>query len=152
MSLLIVGEIAVAQEPTRLQASIDNWGGRSYSVQLSNGKVLYSERSGADSPQITTVTPSIEQWRAFRRALDTIPVWSWHAEYITDVFDGTGWSLSVKYSDRSLVSEGGNCYPRANGEKGPDLLRTAAFQQLESAIEALVGGKTFRSEQDVEKK
>jgi len=87
------------------------------------------------------------------RALDAIPVWSWREKYWPSepVFDGTGWSFSVAYADRSLTSGSGNCYPDAHGAVGPVVLRTAAFVRLEAAIETLLGGKAFRSEQEAEK-
>ena len=156
--LFLVGAVAtanslLAQLPSKLSASIDNWASHTYTIELRGGKLLYSDATPKSSPDPSIVVPSAEQWRTFRRALDAIPVWSWREKYWPSepVFDGTAWSFSVAYADRSLTSGGGNCYPDAHGAVGPVVLRTAAFVRLEAAIETLLGGKAFRSEQEAEK-
>ena len=156
--LFFVGAAATAnslfaQVPSKLSASIDNWASHTYTIELQGGKLLYSDAPPKSSPDPSIVVPSAEQWRSFRRALDAIPVWSWREKYWPSepIFDGTAWSFSVAYADRSLTSGGGNCYPDAHGVAGPDVLRTAAFVRLEAAIETLLGGKAFRSEQEAEK-
>jgi hypothetical protein len=155
--LFLVGAAAtasslLAQVPAKLSASIDNWTSHKYTIELQDGKLLYSDATPKSSPDSIIVVPSAEQWRIFRRALDTIPVWAWREKYWPSepVFDGTAWSFSVAYADRSLTSSGGNCYPDAHGAVGPIVLRTAAFVRLEAAIETLLGGKAFRSEQEPE--
>jgi hypothetical protein len=151
IAVLVTSSAAAAQEPSRLRAVIDNWGGHSYAVELKDGKLLYSDATAGSNADPITVSPSLEQWHAFRSALDAISVWSWHAEYFAAVFDGTGWSFSVQYPDRSLSTQGANSYPDAHGNAGPAVIRTAVFQQFESAVEALLGGKRFRSEQEASK-
>jgi len=152
--LFLVGAAAVAnsllaQEPSKLSASIHNSTSHTYTIELQGGKLLYSDATPKSSPSPITIVPSAEQWRSFRRALDAIPVWSWREHYVPSepVFDGTAWSFSVAYADRGLTSSGGNCYPDAHGAIGPIVLRTAAFVCFEAAIETLLGGKAFRSEQ-----
>jgi len=156
--LFLVGAAAaanslLAQVPSKLSASIGNFSSHTYTIELQGGKLLYSDATPKSSPGPTVVVPSAEQWRTFRRALDGIPVWSWREKYRPSelVFDGTHWSFSVAYADRSLTSGGGNCYPDAHGAVGPVVLRTAAFVRLETAIETLLGGEAFRSEQEAEK-
>jgi hypothetical protein len=151
VTLFLASDIAIAQEPSLFRAAIDNWGGHNYTVELRDGKLIYTDGLGWSDNQAITVTPSPEQWRAFRRSLDAIPVWSWHDEYFALITDGTSWSFSIRYLDHSLATHGGNCYPDAHGSIGPAVRRTVAFQQFESAVEALLGGKRFRSEQDAAK-
>jgi len=142
--------VALAQAPSRLSASIDNFGGHTYAVDLRDGKLVYSDTTSKSVAQPITITPSPDQWREFRRALDAIGVWTWHERYMPNevVFNGTSWSLSLRYPDRSLVTGGGNCYPDAHGAPTGVALRTPAFRQFEAAVEALLGGKSFRSADD----
>jgi hypothetical protein len=152
--LLIVfaalSSVALAQAPSRFRASIDNFSRHTYSVDLRDGKLVYEDATPRTTPQPVMITPSPEQWRAFRRALDQIGVWAWHESYMPNepVFDGTSWSLSLRYPDRSLGTGGGNCYPDAHGTPTGVALRTPAFRQFEAAVEALLGGRSFRSADD----
>ena len=63
------------------------------------------------------IQPSPRHWRAFRKTLDRIGVWSWKRHYPNPpgFCDGTGWSVKIVYSDRSLVSSGDNCFPGRDG-------------------------------------
>jgi hypothetical protein len=139
--------IAPAESPSRFSASIDNFGGHTYSVELRDGRLVYSDTTPKIAAEPITITPSPEQWRAFRSAMDTIGVWTWHEKYMPNemISDGTSWSLSLRYPDRSIVTGGGNCYPDAHGDPTGVPLRTPAFRQFEAAIEALLGGRSFRS-------
>jgi hypothetical protein len=142
--------VAFAQAPSRFWAVIDNFGGHTYRVELSDGRLVYSDATPKSTAAPVTVAPSPKQWREFRRALDAIGVWAWHDSYMPNepVFDGTSWSLSLRYPDRSLVTGGGNCYPDAQGAPIGVALRTPAFRRLEAAVEALLGGRSFRSVDD----
>jgi len=142
--------VASAQAPSRFSTSIDNFGGHSYGVELRDGKVVYSDTTAESAAESTAVIPSPEQWRAFRHALDEIGVWAWHQTYMPNeiILDGTSWSFSVRYPDYSLVTGGGNCYPDEHGEPTGVPLRTPAFRQFEAAVEALLGGRSFRSAHD----
>jgi len=57
------------------------------------------------------------------------------------VCDGTNWSAEIVYSDRSLVSSGGNCFPGWDGravpitEDGTD----NTFEKFCRAVARLVG-------------
>ena len=138
IALSAASSIAPAQEPFRFRASIDNFGGHSYSVELRDGKLVYSHATPNGTGQQSTITPSPERWREFRRALDAIDVWRWRDSYEPSepIFDGTSWWLSLRYPDRSLVSDGGNAYPDRS-----------AFQRFEAAVEALLG-RPFRIAED----
>jgi hypothetical protein len=141
---------ALAQSPVRFSASIDSFGGHSYTVELRDGKLVYSDKTAQSTTGPIAISPSAEQWHQFRRALDAINVWAWHKSYEPGemISDGTTWSLWLAYPDRSVFSDGGNCYPDARGNPNGVPRRTPAFRQLEAAIEALLGGKTFRSDDD----
>jgi hypothetical protein len=142
--------VALAQAPSRFSASIDNFEHHRYALELRDGKLVYSDATPKSVVQPVTITPSPDQWREFRRALDRIDIWTWHETYRPNevVFDGTNWSLSVRYPDRSLVSGGSNSYPDALGAPTGVALRPPAFRQFEAAVEALLGGKSFRSADD----
>ena len=148
-----ISSIVPAQVPSRFSASIDNFSSHTYTVELRDEKLLYSDATLNTTAKPIVITPSPKQWREFRRVLDTIDVWKWRESYMPAevIFDGTNWTFSVAYADRSLTSGGGNCYPDAHGAVGPVVLRTAVFVRLEAAIETLLGGKAFRSEQEAEK-
>ena len=147
---IAITAVASAQVPSRFSTAIDNFGGHSYSVELRDGKLVYSDTSAKSAAEPITIIPSLEQWHAFRRALDEIGVWVWHQTYMPNeiIVDGTSWSFSVRYPDRSLLTSGGNCYPDAHGEPTGVPLRTPAFRQFEAAVEALLGGRSFRSADD----
>ena len=149
--LTLFASAAIAQQaepaPSRFSASIDNFGGHSYTVELRDGALLYSDVVPQKTSEPIKITPTSKQWREFRRALDLNGVWIWHESYMPNqpIFDGTGWSFSIRYPDRSLVTGGGNCYPEADGSPSGVPLRTSAFIRLEAAVEALLGRKPFRS-------
>ena len=147
ITLAAATSASFAQEPSRFRASIDNFGGHTYSAELRDGKLVYSDATSAKSAEPITITPSAEQWRELRRTLDEIGVWIWHENYVPNepIMDGTGWSFSIRYPDRSLVSGGGNCYPDAQGNPTGVPIRTPGFTRFEAAIEALLGGRPFRS-------
>src|SRR6476469_2459532 len=107
----------VTPVPSTFSASISNWGGHAYTVELHDGSLFYSDASAQSksAPKPTKIIPTAKQWRAFRRALDGIDVWAWHKDYEPNevIFDGTHWSLSIRYPDRSLITSGGHCYQQA---------------------------------------
>jgi hypothetical protein len=145
-----LSSVAYGQTPSRFRASIDNFDRHTYTVELRDGRLVYEDATTKATPEPVMITPSPERWRAFRRALDEIGVWAWHDSYMPNepVFDGTSRSLSLRYSDRSLVTSGGNCYPDAHGDPTGVALRPPAFRQFETAVEALLGGRAFRSADD----
>ncbi len=144
----------IQEAPSRFSASIDNFGGHVYTVELRDGSLFYSDVAAQKTAEPIKVTPTAEQWRDFRRALDLLDVWAWHESYMPNepIFDGTSWSFSIRYPDRSLVTGGGNCYPEADGSPTGVPLRTPAFRRFEGAVEALLGGKPFRSADDEAKR
>jgi hypothetical protein len=138
-----ISSIAPAQVPSRFSASIDNFSSHTYTVELRDEKLLYSDATPNTTAKPIVITPSHKQWREFRRALDTIDVWKWRDSYMPDevIFDGTSWTLAVSYPDCSVISRGANSYPDAR----KDMVQLSVFRQLEAAIEALLGGRSFRT-------
>ena len=148
IALAVATNAALAQEPSRFRASIGRFGGHAYSVELNDGKLIYEDSVADAKPTSLTITPSADQLRAVRRALDELGAWAWRDSYQPNeiILDGTSWSLSVRYPDRSLVTEGGNCYPDARGQPSGVPLRTPAFRKFEAAVETLLGGRPFHSD------
>src|SRR5438477_68498 len=70
---------AFAQAPSRFSAAISNFTDHTYTVELRDGALLYSDAFGesASAPRPTRITPTAEQWHVFRRALDSINIWQW---------------------------------------------------------------------------
>lgn len=121
-----------AETPTKLAASIDEWKGRSYRVELTRGgSINYFDVLSRGKP--THIRVPAERWRAFRRQLDAAKVWSWRREYMDlAVADGESWNFAVVYSDRRITSKGLNAYPPKK-----------QFQELCKALRELTGGKPF---------
>jgi hypothetical protein len=116
--------------PTRLVASIEEWKGASYRVELVGGGISYFDNLSGRTRRISVPA---ERWAAFRRRLDSAKVWSWRAKYIDlGIVDGTVWRLEVAYGDRKVVSEGFNAYPPKK-----------QFEEFRAAVQDLTGGKRF---------
>jgi hypothetical protein len=122
----------VSAIPTKLVASIDEWKGRSYRVELAaGGRINYFDVFSRGRPTRIRVPP--EHWRSFRRHLDAAKVWSWRREYMDlGVADGTSWDFAVVYADRMISSKGLNAYPPKK-----------QFQAFCAALQELTGGKPF---------
>jgi hypothetical protein len=155
-------QLAVKALPKRLCISIGGFFGPCYRVTLEKGRLIYiySARgpSGGDSdpelelrqklglspfPEPDEIQPSPRQWRNFRKTLDRLNVWCWQGKYPNSamVCDGTGWSVKIVYSDRSLISSGNNCFP---GRDGRAISITAherdnTFERFCRAVARLVG-------------
>jgi len=133
--------------PKHLRASIGGYFGPSYSVELTDQTLFcmaLSERWRSAPAELPgpawLVEPTVEQWRAFRRALDKINVWQWQADYPNPgVCDGTGWSFEVAYSDHALETGGDNNYPDAQGDPTNSPQGTKTFDRLLRAITKLTG-------------
>jgi hypothetical protein len=90
--------------PKRLRIGIGGYFGPCYGVTLEKGHLIYTYsargRSGGEpkpewplDPKLRElmgleplqgpdeIQPSVKQWRAFRRTLDRLNVWSWRAKY-----------------------------------------------------------------------
>lgn len=118
--------------PSAFQAHFIDVGG-CRRVELSGGVLVYRERAAGVEHEPVRVTPTEEQWREFRAALDAALVWEWRALYRDPVVAcGTSWGLHLEYSDWSLATEGHNGYP-----EGPH------FSVYREAVSKLLG-REFR--------
>jgi len=129
--------------PKNFKAYIGGFGGPSYTVELQNGVLVYSEDT-TNTLQIK-ITPTLAQWQEFRHDLDDLQVWQWQSRYDNPrVCDGTQWSLLIDYPDKHLETGGGNSYPDAVGKpnKNPELTKT--FHNYLAAVQKLLGGKDFK--------
>ncbi len=122
--------------PEQFKASIGGFFGPSYEVELqSDGTLLYTD-DPYDFPMPAReregITVSEDQWREFRKALDSANVWSWKNYYDSYVLDGTQWELVIRYGDAFVSSGGSNNYPPEE-----------EFKQFEDAVRRLLGKKDF---------
>jgi len=139
--------------PKRLRIGIGGYFGPCYGVTLEKGHLIYTYSARGPSggepkpewpldpklrellgleplPVPDEIQPSPRQWRAFRKALDRIGVWSWKRHYPNPpgFCDGTGWSVKIVYSDKKLLSSGSNSYPGRDD-----------FRRFSRAVARLIG-------------
>jgi hypothetical protein len=133
--------------PQQLRIGIGGHFGPSYGVELESGLLVYtSSKQRKDFPpewdsRTENIHPTAERWQAFRAALDQLNVWSWQADYPNPgVCDGTGWTVEISYSDRSLVSSGDNCFPGRGGQAISivDLPEDGTFGEFCRAVSSLL--------------
>ena len=118
-----------------------------HALQLDGTTLVYTIRVGA---QIEThkITPTPEQWTAFRRALDEQKVWRWRAKYTESrIQDATTWSLKIEYPDRSVVSAGAAAFPDRSSDK---MLPRYAFNHYQLAVQELIGRPFGRGVKSIE--
>ena len=81
---------------------------------------------------LNVTTPSIKEWEEFWQTVDTLKVWSWKKEYISEICDGTQWELRIKRKGRRRRKIYGiNAYPQPEG----------TFESFLDAITKLSRGK-----------
>lgn len=106
--------------PQRFSASLEGFGGPSYSVRMmADGSLLEylsNPRGFIARPEtrrtVVSVTP--QQWAAFRRNLETAQFQTWDANYKNDrVVDGTVWKVEAAWPEGRGASGGRNAYPDA---------------------------------------
>jgi hypothetical protein len=97
-----------------------------------NGKL---DRSGP------SVTPSDEQWRAFRATLDRLHIARWQHDYPNPggVEDGTQWHIQIVYPDAAVDLRGDNNFPAANGKANADSKWTPTFREFVTSVRTLLG-------------
>jgi hypothetical protein len=118
-----------------------------HALQLDGTTLVYTIRVGA---QVEThkITPTPEQWGAFRRALDAQKVWRWRGNYS----QGSGteaatWSLKVEYADRSVAAAGAAAFPDRSTDKA---LPKYAFNRYQLALQELIGRPFGRGVKPIE--
>ena len=133
------------ENPQKLSARIGGMLGATFRVELSGRTLEYSVTRRRETSAPVKVTPTAEQWREFRKALDEVIVWRWKSDYLNRrVMDGTQWSLDIAYADRSIKAAGSNSYPDDKGKANGQPQFTPAFARYLAAVEKLLGGKTFK--------
>ena len=81
---------------------------------------------------LNVTTPSTKEWEEFWQTVDTLKVWSWKKEYISEICDGTQWELRIKRKGRRRRKIYGiNAYPQPEG----------TFESFLDAITKLSRGK-----------
>ena len=133
--------------PKRLCIGIGGFFGPSYEVTFKKGRLTYTywppreSSSQEPEPQRDDIQASAKQWQTFSRALDRLNVWCWKRNYLDPhVCDGTGWSVKIAYSDRSLVSGGSNGFPGRDGRAiATDDGTDNTFSKFCRAVARLVG-------------
>ena len=81
---------------------------------------------------LNVTTPSTKEWEGFWQTVDTLKVWSWKKEYISEICDGTQWELRIKRKGRRRrIISGSNAYPQPEG----------TFESFLDAITKLSRGK-----------
>ena len=132
--------------PQGFRTSIGGLLGTTYSVEFRSGVLHYSAADGLKTNQVVQVTPSAQQWREFRRALDDLDIWQWRTNYPNSrgVRDGAQWSVEVAYSDRSLKTQGNNNFPGRGGKPSGSPAYTKLFSGYTAAVSKLLGGKEFQ--------
>ena len=148
MLVLLTGVID-ASEPTAIPQTfsvrIGGMLGSTFRVELSGKTLDYSVTRRRETSAPVKVTPTTEQWREFRKALDEANVWRWKSDYLNRrVMDGTQWSLDITYADRSIKAAGSNSYPDDKGKANGQPQFTPAFARYLAAVEKLLGGKPFK--------
>lgn len=118
-----------------------------HALQLDGTTIVYTIRVGAQT-ETHRITPTSEQWTAFRRALDEQKVWRWRSNYTQSrVPDATTWSLKLEYPDRSVVSAGTAAFPDRSSD--PTLPRYA-FNHYQLALQELIGRPFGRGVKSIE--
>ena len=121
----IAADVGVRPKVLEIEFSNSMWGFYAH-VQLRGNTLLYSNSWRKIHAKLS---PTVQEWRTFRRALDDIGIWDWQDNYRRGGTDQKGWLLHVEYSDRILKAGGG----RAPSLK---LLNRSVF-----ALQKLIGGR-----------
>ena len=130
--------------PKKFSAYIGGFLGTSYTVELQNGVLNYSEAKSPKDIKTNQISPTPEQWLNFRHELDNIKIWSWKTNYPNSkVYDGTQWSIDIEYPDHVLHVRGNNNYPEKSGKPNNKPEPTKVFKDYLAAIQNLLGGKKF---------
>ena len=88
---------------------------------------------------LNVTTPSKKDWEEFWQTVDTLKVWSWKKEYISEICDGTQWELRIKRKGRRRrIISGSNAYPQPKG----------TFNSFVKAINKLSRSKIEFEEED----
>lgn len=142
---VVSGFWAIASEqadvPKEFSASIAQIFTGVYSVKLDGSVLLYRAPQAADAIRIS---PTPQQWRDFRRALDEIDIWHWRSDYRGRSTDGVYWSLRIEYSDRSHKTGGYASFPEEDAGPGTCSRTTnRPYTRYRAAVQRLLGDQPF---------
>jgi hypothetical protein len=134
--------------PKKFNAVIGGFLGSTYSVELRDGALRYTEKRqtlvGYGEISSATVVPTSQQWEEFRKSLDQLNIWQWRADYPSHgTQDGTQWSLEIAYVDHHLKTHGDNNYPDASGKPNGEPHSTKTFDLYLAALKKVIGGRSF---------
>ena len=133
-----------ALAPLRLKIEVGGWHCVTKTLSLTKGKLIYEVMDFRKGQHAEIVTPSDEQWKDFRSALDRIVVWNWLKDYSTPVvIDGSYWEIKIIYADKKIISSGFGNYPTADGSSSGPKEYTRTYMQLIKAVRALIGKPRF---------
>lgn len=121
---------------------IGGYGARGHQVEFKDGRLWH--RTGVNGFARfgeKVLEPTVEEWERFWRGVERAAVWSWKADYLTDVLDGTQWSLRLQHAGRSITTAGSNDYP---GGVDNNYSPTSEFAQFLRALEQLTGVEEIR--------
>lgn len=124
--------------PTLFSVSIGGFTGSSFSIENSENGLRYASFDYGYSLNSTEeIVPTVEEWQAFKRALDKIGVWEWEHEYPNPgICDGTSWCVKIRWGNMNVFSHGSNNYPGRDHN-------SSEFEAFLKAVRKLIGGKDF---------
>lgn len=133
--------------PTKLIAFAGNTWVGSYHIELDGGTLLFWHGGPQDRTNAERITPSLEDWRKFRKELDSNGIWQWQSEYSTRaIYDSTGWIFEIRYADRRVKTEGdGGVFPDKDGAPIRAFTQGAEAQYARyvNALRKLIGRDEF---------
>ena len=132
--------------PQSLEIFIGGYLGSSYSVKLERGCLVYQPYTDGYQPLETLeISPSADEWEAFRQQMDQLDVWSWESDYENPgATDGTNWTVDLKYPDKGISSGGSNNFPGEEAYNEDDEDDDTYFDEFLRAVSRLLGGLTFQ--------
>jgi len=138
--------------PQSLEISIGGYTGSSYSVKLERGCHVYQPYTHGYQPlEALEISPSADEWKAFRQQLVQLDVWSWESDYEDPgATDGTNWTVDLKYPDKGISSGGSNNFPSEEAYNEDDDTynededEDTYFDEFLRAVSRLLGSLTFQ--------
>ncbi len=142
--LVASANVHADQRPNVLDLSVSSMG-YGPSLHLSRANLYCEVRKPSGVKRFKLPPPSRTAWQDFRTELDRLKVWRWEGAYSPTslVYDGTRWSLSIKYADAAVSSAGSNEYPDFDGRPSGSEATSDAFHSLLAAIRKLAPGCAF---------
>jgi hypothetical protein len=115
--------------PKKLLVNIGGVPRPTYMVELHEKSLLYS--AGGARP--VKITPTKKQWRAFRRAIDDLGIWSWRPQDCRPAADGVSALILLEYADRS-IDLGVHCHDDLYGPH-------TVLKSFLALVQELIGGR-----------